>query len=380
MVELAFAGLRWVLAWLSQCCWRRVRIARGAGWGCGGGAVGGVCEGAAAAGARMEHVGRAQRGDAGAAAGGAGDSCRDEAQLHAEWRCVSGRCADRAAGQGCGEGDAGAACVGRESIRAPTIEWKGHKWRVESAHDGDDLVMLVTPLESKHRRCRRRWCFGGLPLEPAGNCGDRGRGLIDAAGDGGLIPIYCTCDCTSAKPQRSQFAGRWALFRSRSDRACRRSARGNAAQLGGDSTTVIRTAESCVRAVALQLPGKTGPILDAIETTLGWDTIYEPEKQRVISPVSRVWSVGWGGYVLFDWDTFFAATMAGIGDKDLAYANALETLREETPQGFVPELRAGGELEELRIAPSRRWARSRCWGSTTSFTTAGLSRMRLSRC
>src|SRR5579863_2805961 len=27
--------------------------------------------------------------------------------------------------------------------------WKGHKWRVESAHDGDDLVMLVTPLESK---------------------------------------------------------------------------------------------------------------------------------------------------------------------------------------------------------------------------------------
>jgi len=25
--------------------------------------------------------------------------------------------------------------------------WKGHKWRVESAHDGMDLVMLVTPLE-----------------------------------------------------------------------------------------------------------------------------------------------------------------------------------------------------------------------------------------
>ncbi len=30
--------------------------------------------------------------------------------------------------------------------------------------------------------------------------------------------------------------------------------------------------------------GKSGPILDAIETTLGWDTIYEPEKQRVVSP------------------------------------------------------------------------------------------------
>src|SRR5262249_45084038 len=27
-------------------------------------------------------------------------------------------------------------------------EWKGHKWRIESAHDGDDLGVLVTPLES----------------------------------------------------------------------------------------------------------------------------------------------------------------------------------------------------------------------------------------
>ena len=63
----------------------------------------------------------------------------------------------------------------------------------------------------------------------------------------------------------------------------------------------------------------------------------------MISPVSRVWSVDWGGYVLFDWDTFFAATMAAIGDKDLAYANAIEILREETAQGFVPNYaRAGG--------------------------------------
>ena len=93
---------------------------------------------------------------------------------------------------------------------------------------------------------------------------------------------------------------------------------------------------------AIQSAGKNGPILDAIQTTLGWDTIYEPEKERVISPVSRVWSVNWGGYVLFDWDTFFAATMAGIGDKDLAYANALEILREETAQGFVPNYARSG--------------------------------------
>jgi len=29
------------------------------------------------------------------------------------------------------------------SYTSADYEWKGHKWRVESAHDGEDLVMLV---------------------------------------------------------------------------------------------------------------------------------------------------------------------------------------------------------------------------------------------
>lgn len=56
--------------------------------------------------------------------------------------------------------------------------------------------------------------------------------------------------------------------------------------------------------------------------------------------------------MLFDWDTFFAATLASIGDKDLAYANALEILREETPQGFVPNYaRAGNWKSTDRSEP-----------------------------
>ncbi|HUE00341.1 MAG TPA: hypothetical protein VMR62_12275, partial [Bryobacteraceae bacterium] len=46
--------------------------------------------------------------------------------------------------------------------------------------------------------------------------------------------------------------------------------------------------------------GTAAPIRDAIETTLGWDTIYEPNLRRVISPVSRVWNLKFGGYILFD--------------------------------------------------------------------------------
>ncbi len=47
--------------------------------------------------------------------------------------------------------------------------------------------------------------------------------------------------------------------------------------------------------------------------------------------------------MLFDWDTFFGATLAGIGDKDLAYANAIEELNEETAEGFVPNYARAGE-------------------------------------
>lgn len=99
----------------------------------------------------------------------------------------------------------------------------------------------------------------------------------------------------------------------------------------------------------------TRPIIDAIETILGWDRIYEPTRHRVMSPVSRVWSVDWGGYVLFAWNTFFAATMAGVGDRDLAYADALEILREGTTQGFVPNYARGGEWKSAARAAGRSY-------------------------
>ena len=74
----------------------------------------------------------------------------------------------------------------------------------------------------------------------------------------------------------------------------------------------------------------------AVQTCLAWDTVYEPEGRRVISPVSRIWNVHWGGFVLFDWDTYFAAYLAALDNKALAYANAVEITRERTERGFIP--------------------------------------------
>jgi hypothetical protein len=82
--------------------------------------------------------------------------------------------------------------------------------------------------------------------------------------------------------------------------------------------------------------GGLAEVYKAIQTAVAWDTIYEPEHQRVVSPVSRIWNVSWGGYVLFDWDNYFAAYMASLESKELAYANAVEMTRGITESGFVP--------------------------------------------
>jgi hypothetical protein len=82
--------------------------------------------------------------------------------------------------------------------------------------------------------------------------------------------------------------------------------------------------------------GDLAEVYAAVQTCMAWDTIYEPEGNRVVSPVSRIWNVNWGGFVLFDWDTYFAAYLAAIDNRELAYANAIEITRERTERGFIP--------------------------------------------
>jgi putative isomerase len=229
------------------------------------------------------------------------------------------------------------------------ISWKGHDWRIQSARDGADLVLLVTPLPSKPISALPPtivftvdflWNRPGATLKH-GN-------VIEAHTGSRTVPIYCTGnDDEGTNDVNVPVTGsRFAVDLVRPVGV----STGRQRSVAEIQSVIDRQRTAYEQSVATA--GKSAPIVDAIETTLGWDTIYEPEKQRVVSPVSRVWSVGWGGYVIFDWDTFFAATMAGIGDRDLAYADALETLREETAEGFVPNYaRAGGWKSSDRSEP-----------------------------
>lgn len=227
------------------------------------------------------------------------------------------------------------------------IAWKGHSWRIESAHDGSDLVLLATPLPGKPTSVlpptivfavNFLWNLPGTTL--------RRPGLIETHGASGAVEIYCTCE-DSREKKAAEFidvpvGGPYFAA--------------DLTEPIGVSTGKRRTLQEIEAAIERQraayeatiaAKGTSGSIVDAIETTMGWDTIYEPAKHRVVSPITRVWSVDWGGYVLPDWDQFFAATLASIGDKDLAYANALEIIREATVEGLVPNYARSGQWKSF---------------------------------
>ena len=227
------------------------------------------------------------------------------------------------------------------------VAWHGHEWRMQSAHEGSDVIILATPLSGNRESALPPtiiftvdflWNRPGTTM--------RRRDFIEAQSPAGSIPVFCTCAPAESQPADERIdiplGGPYFSADLTNPVGVSTGKRRSLTEI----QTVIDTQRQAYEK-SIQAAGGNGPIVDAIETTLGWDTVYEPSRERVVSPVSRVWSVGWGGYVIFDWDNFFAAIMAGIGDRDLAYANAMETLREETAEGFVPNYARGGEWKSF---------------------------------
>jgi putative isomerase len=240
------------------------------------------------------------------------------------------------------------------------VSWKGHRWEVQSAHTGEDVVLLVQPLESKPLSPLPPTIILSVDLlwNRPGTV-QRYPDHIATHSLAGAVSVYCTCTGAEARTVRDSGSPY---------RPEHLDAPISAPYFAVDFTKPVGLSTGIPRSLqeiqaiidrqrdlyrqSIAAAGETGPALDAIETTIGWDTIFDPDNDRVISPVSRVWSVGWGGYVLFDWDTFFGATLASVGDRDLAYANAMEILRESTEQGFVPNYaRAGGWKSSDRSEP-----------------------------
>lgn len=89
---------------------------------------------------------------------------------------------------------------------------------------------------------------------------------------------------------------------------------------------------------------------NAVQNAVNWTVVYDPQKNRLVTPVSRPWSYGWGngkpgGYVLFCWDNLFASYMHVIESPDLAMNEALQMCYEIDDLEFVPNFSAQNNLK-----------------------------------
>ncbi len=152
-------------------------------------------------------------------------------------------------------------------------------------------------------------------------------------------------------------------------------------QPGAAASIVVSPTRATDRKLALATPGPLpagdGALADAPEammTAITWNTVYDPRRRLVSTPVSRDWSIDWKGPIVFDWDTYLVGLMSGCGSGELARYN-FEAVSEPIKRlGFVPNyvmshgatsldrsmppLGAYLVLKHERLAPDLPWLRT----------------------
>ncbi len=217
-----------------------------------------------------------------------------------------------------------------------TLAWRGIEMFIQSATDGDDLLLLITPRANQMRPALLVVESGMLWNRP-GSLRRRGENLVAQLATREVI-VYSTRSSVDEPNIAAQTPYLAIPTNEPVGLATGRSR----------SVNEIATFMALRKAEHEAYARRYGDLADAytaFQTCLAWDTIYEPERDRVVSPVSRIWNINWGGYVLFDWDTYFAAYMASLDNRDLAYANAIEITREKTERGFIPNFGAVNNIK-----------------------------------
>jgi len=210
------------------------------------------------------------------------------------------------------------------SFTSLELEWDGAKVRVETAVDNDDWFAVVTLLNQPVMNPALT-ISGAVLWNRPGSVRRNDKELI-VESDDKSITVSASGTMRNDEPVVEMDAPY--LLIELQDSVCVAT---NPARLQDAAAIVTAKREAFVAS-----RNEMSEVYNAMQICLAWDTIYDPFKDRIVSPVSRIWSCDSGGWVLFDWDTYFAAWMAGVENKEIAYANAIAITEEATERGFIP--------------------------------------------
>ncbi len=212
------------------------------------------------------------------------------------------------------------------------LYWRDFGLRVQSAASGDDLALLITPIDT----CKNP---GFVELTAEMLYGRIGKITLQEDQIVAELPqktIIVHALAPNKSSLRQSLNQPIAYSRQRNPR------------LADIQQWIRQEQEKYLQEKSAH--GEFAETWDAIHNALHWLMVYDPEKNRAITPVSRPWSYGWGngregGYVLFCWDNFFASFMHALFSKELAFNEAIQMCREIDELGFVPNFSAPRNLK-----------------------------------
>lgn len=214
------------------------------------------------------------------------------------------------------------------SYTSMQLKWDNVTITIESATDGEDLVILVIPQNHVPSRKTNLIIEEGILWNREGTMVKEGNSLIGKFKDrnisiGSCNPVVVDDYALSPTPYLAVCLDNEVGIFTGKPRSL-------------DEIKAVVSKNRTIQEARVAEYGILSEPYKAMQTILAWNTIYDPGNNRVITPVSRQWNAGFGGFVLFDWDTYFASYMISLYNKDLAYANAIEITKSITPQGFIP--------------------------------------------
>lgn len=216
------------------------------------------------------------------------------------------------------------------------LEWEGLEAKVETASDGANLYILITPLKLP-KIAPYLAVAAGMIWNNAGTVRKQGSRIEIQAGKNKWMLSSPTAETPDFLPLTSPYLS----FRLNQPLALAVAATPQTAE----SVRNVIAAKRAAFEKTLEPYGEDRETYLALQSVLAWNMIYDPERKAVFAPVSRHWNITFGGhYVLFDWDTYLSALMAARDNKALAYAQVVEVSRSIDDWGMVPNYRAGHGL------------------------------------
>ena len=208
------------------------------------------------------------------------------------------------------------------------LEWEKMKFRIQSATDVDNLVILVTPLDVETSKKPILVAEAGIVWQMDGTVSKNGDQITWSSGN------YSTSLFGTHTTVSDPYLKLYAPYNAY-ELASETGLSTGKAYTVPEIKAVLQRQSDALRAKKMAY-GENAEIFNALQSSIAWNVVYDPQKKRVIVPVSRSWNEWHGGYVLFCWDNYFVSYMLSLYNKELAYANLLAITSEADETGFVP--------------------------------------------